>query len=78
MNPQLINGLVDIAKLALPLLPFGGPAIIIAQAATEAMRVATETMVLSDDEIRALDDSRIELERAVNEHAKNIAARLQG
>ena len=78
MNKQLIDGLAGVATRIIPLLPLGGPAIIIAQAAAEAMRVATETMALSDDEIRTLDDNRIELERAVNEHSKNIAARLQG
>lgn len=79
MNTQdVVETLIDVAQKAMPLLPFGPVGMIVARAAVDAMQSARETLALSEEQIVALDDERIALERAVNERAKEVAAKLLG
>jgi hypothetical protein len=74
----LVSRIVAVAQMAIPLLPFGGPGMIIARAALDAIKLSKETQGLSEKDIVALDESRSALELAVNDHAKRVAARLAG
>lgn len=70
MNIQaLIHNLTEIAKAVAPLVPGGGVAVEIAQAAIKAI----DALGSSDP---ALGESRAELEKAVNDHADRTAASL--
>ncbi len=74
----LVRNLSIIAQAALPMLPFGQVGMVAARAALDALRMAIETMALSQDQIAALEGDRNALELAVNEHAKLVAAKLAG
>jgi hypothetical protein len=74
----LVDRVIAIAQMAIPLLPFGGPGLIIARAVIDSIKMSKETQGLSEEQIAALDESRGVLELAVNEHAKRVAARLLG
>lgn len=74
----LVNNLVQMARIAAPLLPFGQVGIVAARAALDAFRLARETMALSSEQMAQLDTEREALELAVNDHSKRVADRLAG
>lgn len=74
----LVDGLINVALTAIPLLPFGGPGMVVARAALDAIKMTKETMGLTREQMDAIEESRTALELAVNEHAKRVADRLAG
>lgn len=73
---KLLSGLIGIAKLAAPLLPYGPQAVTVAESVLGAMHDVTETTGATPEKVAEFEVERSALEAAVNAHATKTADSL--
>lgn len=72
----ILAGILDVAKAAASLSPFTAATAKVGRAALDLMGEAREIIGAHPDKVAEFDQTREELERAVNAHADRTAASL--
>lgn len=73
---KFMSGLIGMAKLAAPLIPYGPQAVAVANSVLGAMNDAKETANATPEKLAEFEQERTALEAAVNAHATKTAESL--